>query len=128
MTDFSCRNFLFGTVATAAAGTALILRSPAEAIELFRPTLAETLAIARVPHPDPQDVADPWGVGATLYNAEGTPVLEVHSYTIQVNVDTRVEVTAFGDVHRNFRDRLVDRYSMEVKGSPIRLPYPGKKR
>lgn len=41
------RNFLFGTVAAAASGTALVLSAPKEALQLFQPTLKETLALTR---------------------------------------------------------------------------------
>lgn len=48
MSDMSRRHFLTGTV-TAAAGTGLILAMPDKALELFKPTVGEVMAVNRPP-------------------------------------------------------------------------------
>jgi hypothetical protein len=97
MSDIHRRNFLFGTVAAAASGTALVLTAPKEALSLFQPTLKETLALTRAPT---LVRYDPLDIGETLYNAKGTPVALVTSLHVETDHDP-VETTMFGDATRS---------------------------
>jgi hypothetical protein len=98
-----------------------LLKSPGDAVRIFEPTLGETLAISRIPSPDQQSkVAQGiWGIGDLLYNAEGIPVMEVHSVSIQAPVDGLLDVTMSGDMTRQFVRGLRDpRYRAEIRGWP----------
>lgn len=119
MGDINRRNFLFGTVAAAAAGTALVLRGDPQAIELFKPTLAETLAISRVPVPPPNH--EPWSLGSVLYTAEGMPVMYVREFEIRTDVDNPIDATAFGELHRTFVEGI-RRHTGRVSGALIHYP------
>ena len=85
MTDVSRRHFLTGTVASAAAGTALVLAAPERALELFQPTRDEILAITRMPaHYVPPRLPrlEPVECGEMLYNAKGEAVVVVTRISI----------------------------------------------
>lgn len=91
------RDFLFGTISSAAGG--LLLRAQADAVEIFRPTLAETVAISRVSRfPDAFDGAD-WPIrpGETLFNSRGKPVVVVQRLHITRTLeDASAANEAFG--------------------------------
>lgn len=76
MADLSRRNFLTATVAAAAGGTALVLAAPTDTLQLFQPTMAEVLAVTRVPqHLDPGPrVWWPVSPGEVLFNSRGAAV------------------------------------------------------
>lgn len=81
----SRRNFLFGTVAATAAGTALVLRASDDAMQLFQPTLRDIVAVSRMPQKLTR--LEPVDLGSTLYAEDGTPVCIVTNINVTAAVD-----------------------------------------
>lgn len=119
MTDLNRRNFLFGTVATAAAAAGLVLKAPQDAVKLFEPTLNETLSITRIPN-GPSPLENEW-FHATVYDKHGNAVVDVplRDWSIESQIDAMtivrmegyfldpihrtVDVTSFRDTNRRIR-------------------------
>jgi len=110
MAEIPRRNFLLGTVATAATAAGLVLRAPAEAVELFRPTLEETIAITRMPREEPAQLGMPHT--ATFYDTEGRPLFEIQVRDMSWNatVDGLLTVDSSGYVlnHLGLKRGLID--------------------
>lgn len=109
MTEINRRNFLFGTVASVGAGTALVLAAPKEAVKLFEPTLRETVALSRMPAGFRMPLTDetkwyPAGPGNTLFNSEGVPVAIIHE--INMHRDA-MDVTPWGSSTRHLEPGLI---------------------
>lgn len=96
MTDLSRRHFLTGTVASAAAGTALVLTMPDKALELFKPTVGEIMAVNRPPAERgtfDEGIAD---YGEFVFNAKGQIIGVIQEVRYH---RPAVDVTAFEDSH-----------------------------
>lgn len=107
------RNFLFGTIGAAAGG--LLLTAPTDSVEIFQPTLAETVAVSRVSRiPDLSAPAfNPFTIGETLFNSRGEPVVIVERITMRR--DAEEDVFA-GDPWAHHR---LGRPSIEVDVRPL---------
>ena len=105
----SRRNFLFGTVAATAAGTAIVLRASNDAIKLFQPTLHDIVAVSKLPQK--QTRFEPIDLGSTLYAENGTPVCIVTGITIHAPVDSLVSY----DMNVRYVSRPLQEVLLEVE-------------
>ena len=116
MPDIARRNFLFGTVATAATAAGLLLKTPEDAVEIFKPTLGETLALTRI---DPAEAPRPTFseiVRGELFDSRNRTVCDFVVRSVSITPKTeRLEVTSFGAVERQFVQGLLE-HELEVLG------------